>query len=360
MKRGIIRLHRALSLVLLAFWALQGSTGTLLAFRWEIEDALLPGPAAAADPEALGARIESIVRDGGRPAVVWSSAASATRFDIFYADSAGTERVLRVDGHGRVLRDGLDGERFANGGVWDTFTLIHTELLAGEAGSWIIAASGLLLVANVIIGLRLAWPRVGSWRRVLLGETAGPRAARLHAWHRRIGLWLGLIVLPFFAAGVLLCFEHGLRELTDQEVSEPPASEKSASRISVSQALEIAASHHPGSRFSMLGMPSARAPWFRIRQLRPHDMARNWGTSTLFVSAVDGRVLADHPSRAAPAGRKLIDFLYPFHTGQVAGIAGRTLVLLQGIWLVAMVILGFSLWRVRRSRSRDGNTWGDW
>ncbi len=69
----------------------------------------------------------------------------------------------------------------------------------------------------------------------------------------------------------------------------------------------------------------------------------------LFVSATNGRILSDHPSTGAPVGRRFVDSIYPFHTGQWAGIAGRLLVLLQGIWLIAMIILGLQLWRTRHT-----------
>ena len=348
MTRRLLRLHRSLGLTTLVFWLLQALTGTVLAFRWEIEDALLPGTAAAADLVALGARIEAIIHDGSRPGALWATADAATRFDIYYTDAAGADRVMRVDGAGRVLRDALDAGHFANGAVFDTLTLLHTRLLAGEAGSWVIAASGLALLVNLVVGLRLAWPAGGGWRRALFARPAGAPAARLYGWHRRLGLWLGLLILPFVVAGILLCFDHGLRERVDEEVPLP-ASSTEAVRVSPGTALAIAVAQYPGSKLSMIEMPADGEPWYRVRQRRPGDLSRNWGTSTLFVSAADGRILADHPSQTAPAGRKLIDMIYPFHTGQMAGTAGRVLVLIQGIWLFAMIMLGLQLWRTRRA-----------
>lgn len=345
---GLLRLHRSLGLAMAAFWLLQALAGTLLVFRWEIEDALLPGTAAATEPAALGARIAAIGRDGGRPVDLWASAGAATRFDIYYSDAAGAPRVMRVDGAGRMLRDAPDAGYFVNGAFFDTLTNFHKELLGGESGSWFIAASGLLLLSSLIVGLRMAWPRAGGWRRALTGGLAGAPAARLYGWHRGLGLWLGFLILPFIAAGVLLCFEHGLKERFGAEIPAP-ATSGAAVRIAPGEALAIAAARHPGSKLSMLALPGEGASWYRIRQRRPGDLPRNWGTSTLFVSAADGRVIGDHPSSAAPVGRMLVDSLHPFHTGQMAGVAGRALVLLQGVWLVAMILIGLQLWRTRRS-----------
>lgn len=333
---------------MLAFWLLQALAGTLLVFRWEIEDALLPGTAAPADPGGIGARIAGLDSAGARPVDVWATSYAATRFDIYYEDRAGRERIMRVDGAGRILRDAADAGRIANGAVFDTLTEFHTKLLAGEAGSWIVSASGALLVINLTLGLRMAWPRRGQWRTVLFRRIAGAPAARLYGWHRRLGLWLGLPILPFLAAGVLLCFEHGLRARIGQEIVAPAAI-PAPQRVGPAEALALAAAEYPGARLSALVLPTEGAPWYRVRQLRPGDLRRNWGTSTLFVSPLDGGILGDHPASAAPVGRRLIDTIYPFHTGQMASVAGRFFVLLQGIWLMVMIVLGLQLWRRRRA-----------
>lgn len=349
-RRVFLRLHRVLGLAALAFWLLQALTGTLLVYRWEIEDALLPGSAARADPAALGARLDAIAAAGGRTVDVWATSDSATRFDIYYADVAGEQRIMRVDGEGRPLRDAPDAGAFANGAVFDTLTLLHTRLLAGEAGGWIVSLSGVLLLVQLVAGLRLGWPSAGNWRRLLFARPPAAGTAALYGWHRSLGLWLGILILPFVVAGIGLSFEHGLRERIGQEIPLPESAPADA-QVGPGQALAIAAALHPGSKLSAMVLPGEGEAWYRIRQRRPGDLSRNWGTSTILLSSADGRVLADHPSQDAPAGRRMVDWLYPFHTGQFAGFAGRGLVLIQGCWLAAMTVLGFLLWRNRRSRS---------
>lgn len=331
-----------------ALWLLQALTGILLAFRWEIDDALVPGPSQPADPVRLGARIEAIAGRGRGVVDMWASSGASRRFDIYYSDHDDADRVMRVDGAGQLLRDGPDHEPFANGGFFNTLTSLHSELLAGDRGRWIIGASGILLLTHLISGLHIAWPRGAAWKRVLIGRPTGSFRARLHGWHRLTGLWAVPVGIPLVCAGTLLAFEH---EIAHAIATEPaaPAALPAATRIEPARALAVALERHTGAALSMLAMPTPEEPWYRVRVRRPDDLPRNWGTTTLLVGAADGRLLAEHAASAGNAGSQFVKLLHPLHTGQLGGLPGRLLVMTIGIWLAIMVVLGLRLRQARRS-----------
>lgn len=341
------RLHRWLGAGMAAFWLLQALTGVVLAFRWEIDDALVAGPSWPADPAALGDRIDAVELSGSEVVDLWSSSASSRRFDIYYRDAAGADRVMRVDGGGQVLRDGVDGLPFANGGIFNTLTSLHSELLAGDRGRWFVGASGILLVTHLVAGLHTAWPRRGNWRRALAARPAGTARARILGWHRMAGLWAAIVALPLAGAGVMLAFEHEIERAVADELPAPVAA-LAPTRIGPGAALAVALERHPGAALSMMAMPSAGEPWYRVRLRRPDDLPRNWGTAVVYVSATDGGVLAEHAADAGNAGRTLVRLLYPLHTGQMAGLAGRLIVMCVGVWLATMVLLGLWIRHLRR------------
>jgi uncharacterized iron-regulated membrane protein len=97
-----------------------------------------------------------------------------------------------------------------------------------------------------------------------------------------------------------------------------------------------------------MSMPGGDHPWYRIRLRAPGEVPRIWGTTTLFVSAASGGILGEHPARPVGTARGFVETLYPFHTGQIGGLAGRMLLLMVGAWLITMVVLGINLWRTRR------------
>lgn len=47
--------------------------------------------------------------------------------------------------------------------------------------------------------------------------------------------------------------------------------------------------------------------------------------------------------------RGFVDFIYPFHTGQIGGTAGRLMLMLIGAWLITMIVFCLKLWCARRA-----------
>lgn len=340
--------HRYLSLAVLAIWLVQAVTGTLNVFRWEVDEMTVAGPRLPVDWAALGGRIDRLSQQPRTQVTsVWTSGTSANRFDIHYA-VGGRDRTLRVDGAGTPLRDRSDEGRIAGGAVWDTITLIHTSLLAGDVGEWIIGLSGILLLSNIVLGLKLAWPKAGTWRKTLFSKPAGGRHARYYGWHRKVGLWFAPIALVTIGGGVLMAFGDGVEARLGAALPEPTATAAAATRVGFAPAIATALRAFPGSHFAGVSLPDDETPWYRVRVRSRGEVARKWGASLVYVAADDGRVLARRDAAAASLGRTIIDDLYPLHTGQIGSWLGRSIVLLIGLALIAMIVLGLAQWVTRR------------
>lgn len=348
--KGLSLWHRRLGLAVAALWLVQALAGTALVFRWELDDAALHGADAAFDPSALAARVAGIADGGGRVGSIWSSADAATRWDIHYVTADGHDRTLRVNGAGAPLRETSDDALFSDGAVWSSLTTLHTSLFAGEFGEWLIAISGVLLGTNLLLGLKLAWPRAGQWSRALLTRPVGTAAARFYGWHRLLGLWLGVPALLLVSAGILLAFDSPVESALRAAVPPPERSAVATgdARIDVGRAITVALDRYPGATLSGLSMPGDDTPWYRIRVRAPGEMRRNWGTTHVYVAATDGAVLRTDDARTTHAGRRVYDVLYPLHTGQIGGAFGRGLALAIGAWLTLMIVLGLRLHLARR------------
>lgn len=353
-RAGLIRAHRWASLVAALLWSVQALTGIFAVFHWEIDDATVAGEERALDLEAIERRAMALAAPGQGLAVdsIWTSAGAANRFDIFLdAQPPVKGQVVRVDGTGNILRVRTDGERWTNGGWVETLVVLHQSLLAGDGGKWIVGGSGLLLLANLVAGAILAWPRAGQWRRALLPKAAPAGAPRLYAWHRALGLWALLPAACLVAGGVLLAFEATTERIVAPTSVDPPElllPAGTAPRVGMAESVRTALARYPGAVVSGIGFPSAESAWWAVRLRQPGELRRAYGKTRVYVSALDGSVGADFDALAAPPARRFIDSLFSFHTGEIAGRPGRLAAFTVGVWLLTMTLLGCWLWWARR------------
>ncbi len=357
MRQAMLRIHRWISLGMLAFWTIQALTGMLIVFHWEIDDALIPGAATRLDPPAIERRIEELAPSGSGSSIrsVWESGGVEGRFDL-YLDSPDGSSMVRVDGAGKVLRERAYGEMLADGGWVDTLVVIHHNLLSGDTGSWIVGLSGFVLLTNLVLGIFMAWPARGAgkgqWRKLLLprlGKRHG--AANVYAWHRAIGLWGAVPAILMASAGTLMVFSGAVESVIDPAPIEAPAvAGDRVGDIGFASAVDIALRIYPGATLSGVTMPSSESALYKVRVLRPGEWRRVYGTTTVFVDARDGTVAARFDALSDGPRRSFVDGLFPFHTGEMGGLAGRIAVMAIGVWLLTMIWLGVVLWRRRSKR----------
>jgi uncharacterized iron-regulated membrane protein len=212
----------------------------------------------------------------------------------------------------------------------------------------------LVLLGNLVLGIKLAWPRLNQWRGALRVPGGLRGAARLYAWHRALGLWFAIPAVILLVAGCCLAFDDAWDDLLG--TGSPPAGlaaapTTSADSVTTAQALLSAIHEFPAATISGIILPKPAAPWFTIRLLQPGELRRVFGTTTVFVSAASGAVLAREDALHAGAARRFVDGFYPIHTGEAGGVIGRIVSLSVGCWLATMLALGISLWR-RRGASR--------
>jgi len=355
-KQLIRKIHRYLGLTMLSLWVVQALTGMLMVFHWELDDVSIRAEHRPLDVARLGERIDALARERPRHVVtsVYPTAGAADRYDIYIENEAGATDAVRVDGAGMVLRERPLDHDFTHTGLIQAAVVLHQSLFAGDLGRSLIGLSGLLLLTNLVLGLKLAWPAMGQWWRALRpAKGARTPTATFYSWHRALGLWLALPASVLITAGILLAFDSSLEHWLGADAAPPGLSNPPplvSLPIAPALALATALQRYPRSTLSGMRLPTKDEPWYRIRVRQPNEIRRVFGTTVIYVSAADGEVLADESAFSAPLARRFMDILYPIHTGEFVGIAGRVTALAIGTWLVTMLSLGFCLWWSRRAR----------
>jgi uncharacterized iron-regulated membrane protein len=202
-----------------------------------------------------------------------------------------------------------------------------------------------------------AWPRAGQWLRTLSPFTVGHPAAQLYHWHRALGLALALPALVLVSAGIVRAFDDPLA--AHFEAARPPPTGTSAqtqSRLqppTLANVISTALALYPGSSLAGVELPDSDAPWFAVRITQSHDVRRFFGTTIVYIAIQDGGVLENYDARLMPPSVQIWDTVYALHTGEIAGIPGRCLVVLIGVALLVLIALGLTLYFLRRGRPRE-------
>lgn len=347
-RSGLPGLHRWLSLSAMLFWVLQAASGVLIVFHWELEDALIRAPHHPTDPAAIEARLRELAPPGSGLVIesVWTSGGASDRYDVYVETPDGeVERTVRIDGAGNILRTLTPVES----GVFDAIVGFHHDLLAGETGSWIVGISGLLLASNIAIAMLMAWPTRKRLRALRPPPKAARGVQRVYGWHRAIGFWGALPALVLSSAGVLLVFQDSVERWLDPTSISPPAERwATTSPPGFGSVVEAAMALHPDARLADVSFPTADSAVWRVRLRTDGETRRAYGRTAVFVSGNSGQILANLPASDNTPRRAFLDGLFPFHTGEIAGLPGRIAVLATGLWLLSMALLGLFLWKMRR------------
>ena len=345
-KRSLITVHRWISLAFVVFWLAQVGAGIAVIFHWELNDSLIEtsAPSVPTDAAALGDTIMQLTADAGPGwtfASLWATGGTPGRFDIYIENAVlGRDETIRVTGNGTVLRRGPEEN-------WiDTVVTFHHNLLAGDKGSTFVGISGVLLATNIILGLKLAWPGIGGFPRAMSGFRAPAAPAAAYARHRALGLIIGIPALMLIVCGVLMVFEDSVRAAlrTAPVLPDAPAVTEP---VGPAQILKAAMTRFPDATLAALVPPDADMPFYVVRLRQPDELRRVFGKTTLYLTTSGDIAEVLEPGQG-PWARTFVDSLYPLHTGEAGGLAGRLLVMLLGLSLLTLMGFGLRLWWLRR------------
>ena len=101
MKSTLRTVHRWISLSVATLWVLQALSGIFLVFHWELDDALVAGPARPLDLEHFSRRLDVLESSAPERSIasIWATAGTPDRFEITVDDArTGDSTILRVDG----------------------------------------------------------------------------------------------------------------------------------------------------------------------------------------------------------------------------------------------------------------------
>ena len=360
-------LHRWLGLSLGLLLVLAGLSGSLLVFQHEIDGALNPqlfrNRAACAAPLDVDGAVAALGRrwPQARVGFVTMPERDEASYALQFKAPGVDDNEAMIDACSGELLGSRDRDAIAI----DRLHLMpllqrwHLSLLQGKTGRAALGYLGLAWLVLLLAGLVQAWPARGSgargWQRALRVRFDQNAYRSNYDLHRAAGLLAAVLMLATAFTG----FYNGLPELARSLVAQVadvgaghrrialPALEQDEASISWNAARAAAAPQAgAGARLVALSRMPERG-LFQARLRRADDWQRT-GTLRLFIDIRNGAVVDVINPIAGKSGERFLAALFPLHSGQFGGSAGRWLVALSGLLPALFFITGLSTWLLRR------------
>jgi uncharacterized iron-regulated membrane protein len=356
-KPKILAVHRWLALLAGLFVILQGLTGTLIAFRYELNRVVYPGIMTVA-ADGASAPVGAIIRAAERAL----PGAHVTRLDYpRAADDAYIARLVypytdnaaiaTLDHQGHVMRAR---------GIWawpvEAAFQLHANLLSGDAGLRAVGFVGLAVVLLALSGLLYWWPNRGRFA-VTLGQTLRPKPVNRDL-HRFIGVVYALYLLMMATLGLTLAWEPWVQPVIGQFLSFAPDAKpkvpkkRCAAPAPIEASIAAAQGLRPGQAIKSVRFPNKGrivAVYFQSNITTPTRV-----TDHVWLDACSADVLAADDPAQNRSGDTFFNWLLPIHSGDWLGLPGRLLSWSAAVALVLMGVTGYVLWLLRVLKRRRG------
>lgn len=237
---------------------------------------------------------------------------------------------------------------------------LHTSLLIGDVGLWAVVGSTIVLLALLLTGYVLWWPRTKreSKRSFTVQWRAGWKRFVYDA-HNVFGFYASGYLILMALTGVLLSFPilaRGVYRLTGTErPAEPPRSAlvaDGATPITLGEAVRAAEAAVAAGETVVLSIPARPRQAIRVGLLVAGSGNRN--QNAVFVDQFSGAVLrVDRPEDRSTVTRTLA-LTFPIHSGNLFGlptqVAAFVVSMVGGILPLTGFLIWYPRWRAKRRR----------
>lgn len=381
--------HRWAGLFTALFLLIAGVTGSVLAFRVELDEWVNAGwfvvspPAGHAEDAFLDALVlrERVQAQFPRARVDYLSFPTPGRPQVFFltarADpTTGKRYPLSVDEAffdpytGRFLGARKWGELFTSAGVhvenivpfvWRLHEALNIPAPWGKGFMGLVAV---IWTLDCFVGLALTLPHGRPWWRkwwVAFRIKRGASPARqVFDWHRAGGLWAWLTLLFFAWSAVMLntgefVYQPVMSLVFRFEDDRPPElrAPKLTPRLGWQDARERGkralerlardGGFSVGAEDSLGYRPKLGAYLYRARTSL--DIRDNRGGSDVWLDGDTGAVLQVHHESRGASGNVLSTWIRVLHTGHVGGLPYRLLLVVVGLIIAMLSVTGVLIWR---------------
>ncbi len=351
MRKLAFHLHLYAGLVAGALLLVSGLSGSLIVFSDET-DAWLDAPAFRVAPAPgripLQTALDKVVRahPGETPAVLYLGREPGATHRFSLRSKAGLRLVSVNPYDGTVVADRFRARTFVG---WTRD--LHVQLLSGKNGETVVGVAGILLFLLCLSGLVVWFPKPGRrWSAGLKMKLSGGWKRSNYDLHRAGGFFMLALLTMTSLTGVALVFDDTASRVVSfftrgpARLTRPAVKPETTSKpLSLDALSELAEAALPGGELGILLFPQKPGDAIGFRKRFDGDW-HHAGRSFVYLDPFSGTVLRVDDARAAPAGTRVMNLIYPLHTGEWAGTATRVVQVVVGISPGALFLSGFLMW----------------
>ncbi|HUL57520.1 MAG TPA: PepSY-associated TM helix domain-containing protein [Usitatibacter sp.] len=364
MTRGFwVQVHLWLGLTLGVLGIFVGLSGSVLVFDREIDGLLNPQRyRTSGGPRALGygeylERASRALEGRARPAIVRAPEQEGEPVIVLARakeEGGGFARVYLDPSTGGVL----DVSR--GGGFIGWVHSFHENLTLRELhGREIVGAVGIAMLVSSLSGICLWWPGRARFVASLRMHRAWPLSRNLHY----LSGFYGFVVLAMLSfTGIFLAYGDAGRAFVSfftpvsaaQRNVTVEAPGEGTRRITVDEAITIAANAFPDETLWSVGLPQGPNGTYRVNLSEPGiDSPQPARGIVLFIDPHSGAIVRRvHPSTRT-SGDSFLAMQRALHMATPFGVAGRLVTCVVGLLPGLFVATGSLMWlRKRRVRAR--------
>lgn len=368
MRRALYFAHLYSGLFVGLAVAVVAATGSAVVYRPEIERLLYPEwfrVEPVGEPRALDELAANAIATypGGKPTFVAVHPPLARNEPAMvvmkerFGEGSGPWVRAQLDPYSGAVLASFIPEKTFSGMLFN----LHSSLLVGEHswGEQIVGVFGIVLVLFCVTGVVLWWPGLKRLRHGF--EVRASRGALIlnYDLHRVLGIAL-LIPLTLVAlTGIVLVFPQYSRApivkaFGIERPPRPPQASGGSPRVSLEQLKGIVASKYPNGKLVSIQLPgNAKSP-YQARLLLPGDSKIRYGGGAklaVWIDPASGEILMDQDARRMPASSRLMfEWIFPTHTGDIAGEIGRLLMFVSGLIPLVLFATGLYMWSCKRAQ----------
>ncbi|WP_019530084.1 PepSY-associated TM helix domain-containing protein [Dasania marina] len=377
MRAKVVTFHRYIGLMLAAFLICSGLTGSVIAFKDQLEIWLNPQLFTIAEAGERSLPASELVAkiEASDPRILVNYlpiSQEAEHALIAYVEprvNPTTSQPYEID-YDEVFVNPVSGEVkgrrmwgeccFESQNIIPFIYKLHNRLLLQKPwGSRILGIVGLFWIVLSLMGIYLTLPRGGTffkaWKKSWLVQWRHPWRIKFLQLHKSIGLWCWVFMLTTAISGVSMNLSSELFDPIVDTIS--PYTEKlvidesalASQKIDFTSALTAAIIYADSNSLPTIPKKISYSMGKNSYSVSLDcDCNTGLGPNTIYIGGASGDVLGVENPRAGSAGDFLSALRLPLHSGHLAGPVGSFVVSLIGLMTALLAIFGVSMWVRKR------------